>query len=134
MDLQRNTGRFGSNDAGDRCAMSVVIAVIVAEGNLSTRIAGTLTTGLTGIPLSSGQAESGGVGFVGEDYHLHTPNTQGYNVTVQYQLASNDTIEVGYVGNTVHHLGSYVNPNTPQEILPHGLNSYAYSTRTRCFT
>ncbi len=88
---------------------------------------GTLTTGLTAISLSSGQVEPGGVGFLGEDYHLKTPNTQGYNLTVEYQLASNDTIQVGYVGNTVHHLGSYTNPNTPREILPPGLNSYAYS-------
>ena len=88
---------------------------------------GTLNTGLTGIPLSSGQVEPGGVGFVGEDYHLHTPNTQGYNLTVQYQLASNDTVQVGYVGNSVHHLGSYTNPNTPREILPPGLNPFDYS-------
>ena len=88
---------------------------------------GTLTTGLTAIPLNSAQVEPGGVGFLGEDYHLQTPNTQGYNLTVQYQLASNDTIQVGYVGNTVHHLGSYTNPNTPREILPPGLNSYDYS-------
>jgi hypothetical protein len=88
---------------------------------------GTLTTGLTAISLNSAQVEPGGVGFLGEDYHLKTPNTQGYNLTVQYQLASNDTLQVGYVGNTVHHLGSYVNPNTPREILPPGLNSLAYS-------
>jgi hypothetical protein len=88
---------------------------------------GTLTTGLTAIPLNSAQVEPGGVGFLGEDYHLKTPNTQGFNLTVQYQLASNDTIQVGYIGNTVHHLGSYTNPNTPREILPPGLDSYAYS-------
>jgi hypothetical protein len=88
---------------------------------------GTLTTGLTAIPLNSAQVEPGGVGFLGEDYHLKTPNTQGYNLTLQYQLANNDTIQVGYIGNTVHHLGSYTNPNTPREILPPGLNSFAYS-------
>jgi Carboxypeptidase regulatory-like domain/TonB dependent receptor-like, beta-barrel len=88
---------------------------------------GTLTTGLTGIPLSSGLVEPGGVGFLGEDYHLTTPNTQGYNLTLQYQLATNDTIQVSYVGNSVHHLGSYTNPNSPNQILPPGLNSYDYS-------
>jgi hypothetical protein len=88
---------------------------------------GTLTTGLTGIPLSSGLVEPGGVGFLGEDYHLTTPNTQGYNLTVQYQLAANDTIQISYVGNSVHHLGSYTNPNSPNQILPPGLNSYDYS-------
>ncbi len=75
---------------------------------------GTLTTGLTAIPLNSAQVEPGGVGFLGEDYHLKTPNTQGYNLTLQYQLASNDTLQVGYVGNTVHHLGSYTTPTHPE--------------------
>ncbi len=88
---------------------------------------GTLETGITGIPLTSAAIEPGGVSFTGEDYHMRTPYTQGYNLTLQYQLGSNDTVELGYVGNTVHHLGTYVNPNTPREILPPGLNALSYS-------
>jgi outer membrane receptor protein involved in Fe transport len=88
---------------------------------------GTLENGFTGIPLTSGAVEPGGVSFVGEDYHMKTPNTQGYNLTLQYQLGRNDTVQLGYVGNSVHHLGTYVNPNTPREILPPGLNALAYS-------
>ena len=52
------------------------------------------------------------------------PPIRIYNLTLQ--LASNDTLQVGYVGNTVH-LGSYDAPNTHPEILPPGLNSLAYS-------
>jgi hypothetical protein len=88
---------------------------------------GTLSTGLTAIPLSTSQVEPDGVVFLGEDYHVKTPYTQGYNLTAQYQLTPNDTIQVGYVGNTVRHLGVYLSLNTPREILPPGLNSYAYS-------
>ncbi len=47
---------------------------------------GTLSTGLTGIPLTPAAAEPGGVGLIGEDYHNKTPYTQGYNLTTQYQL------------------------------------------------
>ena len=54
---------------------------------------------------------------------MPTPYTQGYNLTLQYQLGRNDTVQLGYVGNTVHHLGTYVNPNTPREILPPGLDA-----------
>jgi hypothetical protein len=86
----------------------------------------TLETGLTGIPLTPAAVEPGGVSFTGEDYHMPTPNTQGYNLTLQYALTSNDTLQVGYVGNTVHHLGSYVNPNSPREMLPPGLNVTDY--------
>ncbi|MGA2429444.1 MAG: TonB-dependent receptor [Candidatus Acidiferrum sp.] len=88
---------------------------------------GTLETGLTAIPLTSAAAEPGGVGLIGEDFNNKTPYTQGYNLTTQYQLTANDTIQVGYVGNTVRHLAVYENPNTPREILPLGLNSLAYS-------
>ena len=75
---------------------------------------GTLETGITGIPLTPAAVEPGGVSFTGEDYHVKTPYTQGYNLTVQYALSPNDTVQLGYVGNTVHHMGTYVNPNTPR--------------------
>jgi hypothetical protein len=87
----------------------------------------TIETGLSAIPLTSAAVEPGGVSFTGEDYHMKTPYTQGYNFTLQYQLAANDTVSLGYVGNTVRHLGVYINPNSPHEILPPGLDSYAYS-------
>ena len=88
---------------------------------------GTLETGFTGISLTSAAVEPAGVSFTGEDYHMPTPYTQGYNLTLQYQLGRNDTVQLGYVGNTVHHLGTYVNPNTPREILPPGLDALSYS-------
>ena len=47
---------------------------------------GTLETGITGIPLTSAAVEPGGVSFTGEDYHMKTPYTQGYNLTVQYAV------------------------------------------------
>ena len=96
--------------------------ITFANGSIAT-----LETGLTGISLNSNQVEPGGVSFTGEDYHMKTPNTQGYNLTAQYQITQNDSVQVGYVGNTVHHLGVYLNPNTPREILPPGLNSFSYS-------
>ena len=88
---------------------------------------GTLETGLTGIPLTAAAVEPGGVSYTGEDYHVPTPYTQGYNLALQYELDGKDTVQLGYVGNTVHHLGTYVNPNTPQEILPPGLSALSYS-------
>ena len=89
---------------------------------------GTLETGLTAImPVTSAAAEPSGVSFTGEDYHVKTPYTEGYNLTFQYEVTPNQTFSVGYVGNSVRHLGTYINPNSPSEILPPGLNPYAYS-------
>jgi hypothetical protein len=89
---------------------------------------GTLETGFTGIPLTSAAAEPGGISLLGEDYHVKTPYTQGYNLTLQYQITPSDTVSAAYVGNTVRHLAVYFNPNTPQQILPPGLNSFNYSS------
>ena len=88
---------------------------------------GTFETGTSAIPLSPAAVEPAGVSFTGEDYHMKTPYTQGYNFTLQYQITQNDTVQAGYVGNTVRHLGVYTNANSPREILPPGLNTFDYS-------
>ena len=88
---------------------------------------GTLETGISAIPLSPASVEPAGVSFTGEEYHTKTPYTQGYNFTLQYQLAKNDTLQAAFVGNTVRHLGIYTNANAPNQILPPGLNPYSYA-------
>jgi hypothetical protein len=89
---------------------------------------GTLETGLSAItPLTAAAAEPAGVSFTGEDFHMKTPYTEGYNLTLEYQVTPNQTLQAGFVGNTVRHLGSYIAPNSPSEILPPGLNSFQYS-------
>jgi len=81
---------------------------------------GTLDNGLSAIPLTPNEVSASGVSFTGEDYHMKTPYTQGYNFTLQYELTPNQTVSLGYVGNTVRHLGSYLNENQPSVILPPG--------------
>src|SRR5207245_10871647 len=89
---------------------------------------GTLETGLSAVtPITSGAAEPAGAGLVGQDFHLKTPYTQSYNLTVQYELSPSQTVQAAYVGNGVRHLGVYINPNSPSQILPPGLNSFDFS-------
>jgi hypothetical protein len=89
---------------------------------------GTLETGLSAlVPITSGSAEPDGAGLIGQDYHLKTPYTLSYNLTVQYQLSQGQTVQAAYVGNGVRHLGVYINPNSPNQILPPGLNSFDFS-------
>jgi outer membrane receptor protein involved in Fe transport len=85
----------------------------------------TLETGLSGINLSPSEVTLP-ISFQGEDFHIPTPYTQSYNFTIQYQLASNDSVQVGYIGNTVRHLPVYINANAPQLILPPSIDSTAY--------
>ncbi len=88
---------------------------------------GTLENGLSGIALNPALVSPLGVSFQGEDFHVKTAYTQSYNLTLQYALSANQSIQVGFVGNTVRHLPVYINPNTPHELLPPSLNSLSYS-------
>ncbi len=88
---------------------------------------GTLETGTSAIPLSPDQLAAPGVSVQGEDYHIKTPYTQAYNFTMQYQLTQHDNVQLGYVGNTVRHLGVYVNPNLPSQLLPPSFDALANS-------
>lgn len=88
----------------------------------------TLETGLSAlVPITSAVAEPAGSSLIGEDYHPKSPYTLSYNLTLQYELSAGQTVQAAYVGNGVRHLGVYINPNSPSEILPPGLNSFQYS-------
>lgn len=88
----------------------------------------TLETGLSAlVPITSAVAEPAGSSLIGEDYHSKSPYTLSYNLTLQYELSAGQTVQAAYVGNGVRHLGVYINPNSPSEILPPGLNSFQYS-------
>ncbi len=87
---------------------------------------GTLDNGLTPIPIEPSAVEPAGVSFTGQQYHMSTPYTQGYNFTLQYQVTPNQTFQVGYVGNTVRHLGVYLPTNAPTVILPPNLSPQDY--------
>jgi hypothetical protein len=78
----------------------------------------TLDNGFSAIPITPNAVSPSLVSFTGEDFHMKTPYTQGYNLTLQYELTANQTVSLGYVGNTVRHLGSYINENQPSVILP----------------
>ncbi|HXX23206.1 MAG TPA: TonB-dependent receptor [Terriglobia bacterium] len=78
----------------------------------------TLDNGFSAIPITPNAVSPSLVSFTGEDFHMKTPYTQGYNLTLQYEMTPNQTVSLGYVGNTVRHLGSYINANEPSVILP----------------
>ena len=102
--------------------------IIVTGGSTPTasNIA-TVGNGFSSIPLTPNAVSPGLVSLTGEDYHMKTPYTQGYNFTLQYELTPNQTVSLGYVGNTVRHMGSYINMNQPGVILPAGYaNPLAY--------
>lgn len=86
-----------------------------------------LETGLTNISIDPALVSASGVSVQGEDYRLRTPYNQNFNLSFQYQLSANQSIQVGYVGNVTRHLGVYMAPNRPNQILVPGQKSLAFS-------
>ncbi len=86
-----------------------------------------LASGLSNISVNPSLISASGVSVQGEDYKIRTPYNQNYNLTLQYQLSQNQSIQVGYVGTTTRHLGVYIAPNRPSQILMPGQNTLAFS-------
>jgi hypothetical protein len=59
-----------------------------------------------------------------------TGYTQEWNVTLQYQVTPNQTVSLGYMGNTSSHLMNGDKRNLPNEILPPGTNTTTGCTIT----
>ena len=97
-------------------------AVNFANGGNSS-----IETGLSNISVDPSLISASGVSVQGEDYKIRTPYNQNYNLSVQYQFSQNQSIQLGYIGNVTRHLGVYVAPNRPSQILVPGQNTLAFS-------
>ena len=88
----------------------------------------TLENGLSAVPLSPTfvDASGGGLGLQGLQQNYKTPYTQEYNISLQYQLTPNQTLQIGYIGNTSRHLETSPGTNIPSVILPTNLNPQNY--------
>ncbi|MBO0723124.1 MAG: TonB-dependent receptor, partial [Blastocatellia bacterium] len=91
---------------------------------------GTLETGLLGVPLDPSQVNPNNLNLRGIEFNYKTPYTQGYNLIMQYELGSHNSIEVGYVASLGRHIETFVGTNNTNLILPpgKGLNAQNYVT------
>jgi hypothetical protein len=87
---------------------------------------GTLENGLQGIQLTPTQVNANGLVLRGVQLHYQTPYTQGFNLTTQYQLTGQDSIQAGYVGSTARHLEAFAGTNLVPLILPPGTPTTSY--------
>ena len=88
---------------------------------------GSLEAGIVNISTVPSLVSASGVSVQGEDFKIRTPYNQNYNLSFQYQLSSNQSLTLGYVGNVTRHLGVYIAPNRPSQILTPGQNSLSFS-------
>ena len=81
---------------------------------------GLLENGLANIPLTPATLNPFGVSFNAFQLHAFPSATQGYNLTLQYQLLAETTLSIGYVGSSSYHLLSTHGKNQVSQILPPG--------------
>jgi hypothetical protein len=83
----------------------------------------------SGITLESGESAALSAGFLNsvnlpglhaEDFNIKTPYTENYSLSLQYQVQPSLAATVSYVGNESHHLSTYFDPQSLQELLPNG--------------
>ncbi len=87
---------------------------------------GTMSNGLIGVPSDPTLLNAIGLNLNGFQYDFNTPYTQGYNLSFQYALTPNQTISLGYVGNTVRHLQSRTGNNNVTAIAPPSANAQLF--------
>jgi hypothetical protein len=83
--------------------------------------------GFTCTPLVTSLVEASGLPLEGIQYNYITPRTEGWNLTLQYELSPSTTVSLGYVGNSVHHLEAFPGSNNVNQILlPTAATVYQY--------
>jgi hypothetical protein len=83
---------------------------------------GTLFNGFSAVPLVDTAVNAQSLALEGIQYNYITPYTMSYNFTLEYQLSPNQTIDVGYVGNSVRHLEVFPGSNEDSQILSSSVN------------
>ncbi len=86
----------------------------------------TLENGLSSIPLDPTLVDASGLTLRGIQLHYKTAYVQSYNLTLQYQLTKNDSLDVGYVASLSRHLETFVGTNQQNVLLPPGTDPQPY--------
>ena len=86
----------------------------------------TIENGLSGVPLDPASVNGKGLNLRGIQFHYRTPYVQSYNLTLQYQLSSADSVEAAYVASLSRHLETFVGSNLQSVLLPPGTNPQPY--------
>jgi len=87
---------------------------------------GTLENGLNGIELDPTQVNASQLVLRGVQLHYQTPYTQGFNLMLQYEITSQDSFQIGYVGSAARHLEAFAGTNLVPVILPPGTPTTPY--------
>ncbi len=108
------------------------IATSYSAGNPVTPLTpdnsiGTLSNGLTNVPLSAANANLTSITLLGRQYNWKSAYTEGYNLQVQYQLSATTVLKLAYDGSVSKHLQTPINTNTLDVVLPATANAQTNS-------
>ena len=92
-----------------------------------TNSIGTLSNGLTNVPLSASVANLSSISLLGRDYNWKSAYSEGYNAQLQYQLSPTTVLKLTYDGSVSRHLQSTIGTNTLNTILPSTANAQTNS-------
>ncbi len=97
-------------------AFAVAVPILGVGGDIPYTVSDVIKYPPTPNPLCGGLSPSGGLAncllfpyFI--DKHLKTPYVEEWNLTLQYEFATNWVLEMGYAGNTAHRLAYTNDPN-----------------------
>lgn len=94
-----------------------VSPVRFSDGNIAT-----LERGLSSIPLNPELVQANNLNLRGIEFNYKTPYTQSYNLMLQYEIAPETSMEVGYVASLGRHLETFSGTNRVSQILPPNAN------------
>jgi hypothetical protein len=88
---------------------------------------GLLENGMLNIALTPSALKNGaGFNVIGRQYKFSVPYVQAANLTAQYQLTPNETVQIGYVGSFGRHLEITPGANEVSKILPPLVNYISF--------
>ena len=79
---------------------------------------GPISQGFQNISLSPASVTPGSLAFNGEPRYPKTGYSQAFNLQVQYEVARNTVLSVGFVGENARHLQTSLPTNTTSQIQP----------------
>jgi hypothetical protein len=82
----------------------------------------TLETGLAHVPMDPTLVAADQLNLRAIEFRYKTPYVQSYNLTLQYEVTRNQTVEAGYVASLSRHLETFVGHNHPAVMAPPGTN------------
>jgi len=92
-----------------------------------TNSIGTLSNGLTNVPLSASVANLSSITLLGRAYNWKSAYSETYNAQVQYQVSPTTVLKLTYDGSSSRHLQTTIGTNTLNAILPSTANAQTNS-------